>query len=268
MINQLNVGKSHYPGQLAHRYFSQSENFRLLKLASIHNPVLFYQYAQQQYYHKALANHYKAMAAGGGVSHRKTSEIGPKQNQSQQAESKSRSLLDALRNGGYILYARHAEATVGADQQNYDLQDCATQRNLSEYGRRQAVTYGEGLRSIEIPVNYPVEASPFCRTIETARLAFGEDNVLVEPFWVNIYHISELINTGRQQRVLNYLQSVLETYPPAGSNKVIISHSFPSRVGLGRIPNMGTVIVRPHGQGNGYDIVAKLTLSELTELRT
>ena len=46
------------------------------------------------------------------------------------------SLLHSLRKGGYILYARHGEATVGSDLSNLNFQDCSTQRNLSEYGRR------------------------------------------------------------------------------------------------------------------------------------
>lgn len=44
------------------------------------------------------------------------------------------------------------------------------------------------------------------------------------------------------------------------NNQVIVAHGFPTEVGLGQIPNMGTVVVRPLGQGNGYEIVARLSL--------
>ncbi len=82
----------------------------------------------------------------------------------------NRSLLDLLRRGGYILYVRHGEATVGEDQPNINFLYCFTQRNLSETGRRQAIYYGQIIRNLQIPINYPVLTSPLCRTIETAQL--------------------------------------------------------------------------------------------------
>ncbi|OIJ19021.1 histidine phosphatase family protein [Anaerobacillus alkalidiazotrophicus] len=176
-------------------------------------------------------------------------------------------LLTSLQEGGYILYARHAEATVGMDDPNLSFENCATQRNLSAVGRRQAETYGRTLRNFEIPTAYPVLASPFCRTIETAELAFGRDNVQVDPFWIEIYKLSGRLSVIEQSWILYDLNTFLEIQPPQGSNKVIIAHSFPSGIGLGQIPNMGTVVIRPHGQGRGYEVVAHLTLSELGSLQ-
>ncbi|MGG3839108.1 hypothetical protein ABEV00_19090 [Paenibacillus thiaminolyticus] len=46
--------------------------------------------------------------------------------------------MEALRNGGYILYMRHGEATMGQDFPHVIFDDCGTQRNLSEEGKRQA----------------------------------------------------------------------------------------------------------------------------------
>lgn len=178
----------------------------------------------------------------------------------------NRSLVNSLRQGGYILYSRHGEATVGEDQLNLNFQDCSTQRNLSNEGKRQAIIYGETLRNLRIPVKYPVQASPFCRNIETAILAFGKENVKINPFLIEIYKLSYNLDDEEKQRILNTLRTVLETKPPLGSNKVIIGHSFPKGVGLGKISDMGTVIIRPLGQGNGYEVVAKIPLSELMKL--
>lgn len=178
----------------------------------------------------------------------------------------NRLLLDLLRGGGYILYTRHGEANIGEDQPNLNYWYCSTQRNLSEMGRRQAVYYGEILRYLRIPISYPIISSLFCRTIETAQLAFGRSSVLVDPFWFDIYKLSEDLSIVEQARILNSLRARLEIRPPQGSNKVIIAHSFPSGSGLGEIPNMGTVVIRPLGQGNGYEIVDRLSLEELAGL--
>lgn len=172
------------------------------------------------------------------------------------------SLLNSLRKGGFIFYARHGEANVGEDLPNFNFQNCLTQRNLSEYGRRQAIYYGEMLRYLQIPIQSLVSASPFCRTIETAQLAFGNGNVQVTPFWFEIYRLSGDLASGEKQIILNNFTSVLEAIPVEGKNKVIVAHSFPEGVGLGEIPFMGTVIIKPEGAGNGYEIVGRLSLED------
>ncbi|WP_232101644.1 histidine phosphatase family protein [Paenibacillus sp. URB8-2] len=100
------------------------------------------------------------------------------------------SILDSLRQGGYILYVRHGEATAGEDRPNLDLRDCSTQRNLSGEGRRQAAAFGEAFLRLQIPVQSPVLAGPLCRTKETAELAFGKENIQTDPFWIRIYRLS------------------------------------------------------------------------------
>ena len=172
------------------------------------------------------------------------------------------SLLNSLRKGGYILYARHGEANVGNDLPNLNFQDCQTQRNLSEYGHRQAIYYGQMLRYLQIPIQFPVSASPFCRTIETAQLAFGSGYVQVDPFLYEIYRLGENLPSSESQMILNHFQSMLEIPPLEGENKVIVAHSFPKGVGLGEIPYMGTVIVKPNGEGNGYEVVQLVALED------
>ena len=67
---------------------------------------------------------------------------------------------------------RHA-ATEGApgDPAGYRLDDCATQRNLSDAGRADAKRVGQRLAAEHVPIAR-VYTSPWCRCRETARLAF------------------------------------------------------------------------------------------------
>ena len=176
------------------------------------------------------------------------------------------SLLNSLRKGGFIFYARHGEATVGEDLPYFNFQDCLTQRNLSEYGRRQAIYYGEILRYLQIPIQSLISASPFCRTIETAQLAFGFCSVQVNPFWFEIYRLSENLPSSDREIILNNFNSLLETIPVEGKNKVIVAHSFPKGVAFGEIPFMGTVIIKPKGEGNGYEVVHQLSLADWSNM--
>jgi hypothetical protein len=178
----------------------------------------------------------------------------------------NRSFIDLLKGGGYIIYVKHGEATVGEDQPNLNFVYCFTQRNLSETGRSQAIYYGQILRYLQIPISYPIQSSPFCRAVETAQLAFGNAPIQIDPFLYEAYKLSGNLTSAEQTRILDILEQKLEIKPPPGVNRVIIDHSFPEGIGLGQISDMGTVIIRPLGQGNGYEIVSKLSLEDLANL--
>ena len=85
-------------------------------------------------------------------------------------------LLAALRAGGYILYFRHADTDHGQnDDRMTSVEDCTTQRNLTNRGRDHARAIGEVIRTLGIPIG-AVLASPLCRTVETAVLASAVEN--------------------------------------------------------------------------------------------
>ena len=78
-----------------------------------------------------------------------------------------------LQAGGQVVLIRHALTEPGTgDPPGMRLDDCATQRNLSDEGRAHARRIGEGLKKRGIPVA-SVVSSPWCRCVETAKLAFG-----------------------------------------------------------------------------------------------
>ena len=90
------------------------------------------------------------------------------------AEAPAESLWPILRRGGSVILIRHASTTEGAgDPPGYTLDDCATQRNLSEAGREEAGRIGERIRAERVPIAR-VYTSPWCRCRDTARLAFGK----------------------------------------------------------------------------------------------
>lgn len=79
---------------------------------------------------------------------------------------------EALREPGAVLIVRHAETVPGiGDPPGFRIDDCATQRNLSETGRKQAVAMGRTLAERGVNVTR-VESSRWCRCADTARLAF------------------------------------------------------------------------------------------------
>ena len=82
-------------------------------------------------------------------------------------------LLSALRKGGYVIYFRHTSTDFSRDDsRSKSDEDCDNQRPLTDKGREEARQIGAAFRELKIPVSQ-VLASPRCRTMETAMLAFG-----------------------------------------------------------------------------------------------
>ena len=70
---------------------------------------------------------------------------------------------------GYVLLLRHTIAPGVGDPENFKLNDCSTQRNLSQLGRDDAKAVGDWLKRRAIKISR-VESSRWCRAKETAQL--------------------------------------------------------------------------------------------------
>lgn len=82
-------------------------------------------------------------------------------------------LATLLRQGGVVVAFRHALAPGTFDPPGFRVEDCRTQRNLSEDGREQARAIGRWFQAQGLqPAR--VRASPWCRCLDTAHLAFNQ----------------------------------------------------------------------------------------------
>ena len=88
------------------------------------------------------------------------------------ADSKQ-NLIDELKNGGKLIFIRHAYAPGEGDPNNFIINDCNTQRNLSNFGREQAKKIGVFFKDNDIK-NEKVYSSEWCRCKETALIAFNK----------------------------------------------------------------------------------------------
>ena len=160
-------------------------------------------------------------------------------------------LLDRLREGGYVLYLRHASTDMSrndADMKSYE--DCASQRELTDRGRDEARTIGAHFRRLRIPVG-EVLASPFCRTMDTARLAFGRARAT-----------SEVRGGPVQASRYEALKKLLSTPVPKGENRIISSHGNPfyALAGAPYLAEGEMAVVRP--QGSGFTVVGRLRVED------
>jgi phosphohistidine phosphatase SixA len=81
-------------------------------------------------------------------------------------------------NAPYFVLMRHAIAPGSGDPANFQIDDCSTQRNLSDEGRSQAQRTGDAFRDNGVTVDR-VLSSQWCRCLETAELL---DLASAEPY--------------------------------------------------------------------------------------
>lgn len=152
-------------------------------------------------------------------------------------------LWDLLRAGGQVVVMRHAatDRSLG-DPPGFRLDDCSTQRNLSEEGRAQARRVGAALASGGVPIGR-VLSSQWCRCLETARLAFGT----AEP-WpaLNSFFRDRTLEGERTREV-----RALAAERPGKGNLVLVTHQLNIGALTGVYPMEGEfVVLTPLGQGN------------------
>lgn len=158
----------------------------------------------------------------------------------QGARAERDQLWSALQAGGIAVLLRHAQTEPGTgDPPGFRLGDCATQRNLSEEGRRQSARIGEALVARGVRVQQ-VLSSEWCRCLDTARLVFPR--VGVERFAALNSFFDDRSTEPAQTR--EALARILAIEPPA--NVVFVTHHVNIAALTGIAVGAGeAVLVRP-----------------------
>jgi broad specificity phosphatase PhoE len=172
-------------------------------------------------------------------------------------EGRSAAPVERLRRGGFVVALRHAATDSTAVDMTGNLRDCSRQRNLNAEGRRQARAIGRAFRQREMPVGR-VLASPFCRTRDTARLAFGR----LRPSRALLS--ADFFGGGAAAaRQRSGLRRLLATPPADGTNTVLVSHEAAIDAATGVTVDEGeSVIVGPARGRPGFRVVTTVEADE------
>jgi phosphohistidine phosphatase SixA len=169
-------------------------------------------------------------------------------------------VLSELRHGGYVLYFRHAATDFSQnDEKMKRYEDCADQRNLIDKGRVDARAAGAAIRQLGIPVER-VLASPFCRTVETAQLLFGQVEKMAE------VRGGPAVSAGSDRYAP--LKRILATPVRAGGNLVVVSHGNPfySIAGPPYLAEGEAAVIRPLGAD--FQVVARVRIDGWQALKS
>lgn len=173
-------------------------------------------------------------------------------------------LLNALKQGGYVIYIRHAKTEKDyADQaQGAVMGDCSTQRVLSEVGWKEAKVIGEGFRQNAIPFEQVI-SSQYCRAWQTADLAFGKYEKNGDLNFPKAEDYTDEQVADMKAR----LDPILAAVPPQGKNTVIVGHDdlFEASTGIYPDPMGIAYVVKPDGNGN-FELIANVLPDEWLKL--
>lgn len=145
-------------------------------------------------------------------------------------------ILASLKEGNKLIFIRHAYAPGGGDPDNFDINDCNTQRNLSDSGRQQAKNISNFF--IENQINFKkVYSSEWCRCKETAKIAFGDFET---KNFLNSFFSQKFAKNRKKQ--MNDLNNFVNNYNDDG-NLVFVTHYVVISEALNYAPSSGEIVV-------------------------
>jgi broad specificity phosphatase PhoE len=149
-------------------------------------------------------------------------------------------LWSALQAGGHVVLIRHAVTTPGSgDPPGFKLDDCTTQRNLTGEGRQHALLIKKEFEKRRIPVGR-VLSSPWCRCLETARLAFGRVDGESMPL-SNLFGRPE-----NREKQVSELKKMVSVKPE--KNLILVTHGSTIHALTGISPGTGEMVILARGK--------------------
>jgi broad specificity phosphatase PhoE len=161
-------------------------------------------------------------------------------------------LWTSLGQGGRVILLRHAITTPGVgDPPGMRLDDCATQRNLTDAGRAHARAIGSAFRSRRLEPER-VLSSPWCRCIETAELAFGRAEVSTP--------LSNLFGrSANADRQVDAMRGLIAAHHGKG-NLVLVTHGSTVVALTGVSPDTGEMVIVVPQPGGKFAVEGRLTV--------
>ena len=175
-------------------------------------------------------------------------------------------LVQALRAGGYSIYFRHVSTDWSQSDDVREVDDWRScdplrMRQLSAAGREAARAIGVAMRRLDIPVA-EVLASPYCRTVETAKL-MGMGKVSESTKVMNLRSADYF---GGRASIVASAQGLLASPPPSGSNRVIVAHGNVAREATPAYPGEGEALVFLADAAGGFSLRGRIRPSDWTRL--
>ena len=145
-------------------------------------------------------------------------------------------IQNLLKEGGKLLFIRHAVAPGGGDPVDFDILRCETQRNLSKEGIAQSKNIGKFFSENNIKID-KVLSSEWCRCKQTAQYAF---NKYETKSFLNSFFSEQFASNKNKQ--INDLKKYINEWS-GDNNLVLVTHYVTIQEVLNIISSSGEIII-------------------------
>ena len=156
-------------------------------------------------------------------------------------------LIQSLKEGGKIIFIRHAYAPGGGDPDNFDVNDCSTQRNLNNEGISQSKLIGEFFVKNKIQIDQ-VLSSEWCRCKDTAKYAFKNFKTFNA---LNSFFSSKFAQNEDKQ--IKDLKNFIQNWK-SEKNLVLVTHYVVISSMLNMAAGSGEIVIT----NNDYDVIGTI----------
>ena len=156
-------------------------------------------------------------------------------------------LVDDLQDGRHVLLRRHADAPGIGDPPGYVVSNCATQRNLGDYGKQQAKAIGIWLTKQGIQTAR-VLSSPWCRCLDTAN-ALNKGEVITAPALGSFFDDMSLERSQTQKLAALIKQELAQK--PKGA-VILVTHHVNIQAYTDKIVNVGDMVLVKVDENGGH----------------
>ena len=156
-------------------------------------------------------------------------------------------LIQSLKEGGKIIFIRHAYAPGGGDPDNFDVNDCSTQRNLNNEGISQSKLIGEFFVKNKIQIDQ-VLSSEWCRCKDTAKYAFKNFKTFNA---LNSFFSSKFAQNEDKQ--IKDLKNFIHNWK-SEKNLVLVTHYVVISSMLNMAVGSGEIVIT----NNDYDVIGTI----------
>ena len=145
-------------------------------------------------------------------------------------------LQTLLKEGGKLVFIRHAVAPGRGDPVNFDILRCETQRNLSKEGIAQSINIGKFFSENNLKID-KVLSSEWCRCKQTAKYAFNRYET--KKFLNSFFNPKFSDNKNNQ---INELKKYINEWS-SDKNLVLVTHYVTIQEVLNIAPSSGEIII-------------------------
>lgn len=157
-----------------------------------------------------------------------------------------------MSDGQHVLLMRHADAPGYGDPSGYQINQCSTQRNLGEYGKKQAILIGDWLKQQGISTAN-IMSSPWCRCIDTAKL-LNLGKVQIAPALGSFFD-----NMSLEKQQTKELEKLIQLTLKSNNKTplILVTHHVNIQAYMGKVVGVGDMVlvkVNQNGQHLSHQI--------------